>query len=81
MGNPNSKRARRRLLAKLENDPNMVYWMGRWMVRTITSETVDLGNGLTAKLHNETWSDPAFVGIVGLPDDIRVTVAGREFPR
>jgi len=58
MGNPNSKRARRRLRAKLDNDPNMVYWMGRWMVRKVRTETIDLGNGLVAELHNETWTEP-----------------------
>jgi hypothetical protein len=42
----------------------MVYRMGRWMVRTITSETIDLGNGLVAELHNETWTEPYIDGAI-----------------
>jgi hypothetical protein len=63
MGNPNSKRVRRRRQARLENDPNLVWAFGRWMVRTITSEKVDFGNGLVGELYNETWSEPDQAGV------------------
>jgi hypothetical protein len=58
MGNPNSKRARRRLRARMENDPDLVYEFGRWMVRTVAPvERVDLGGGYVAELHNESWHE------------------------
>jgi hypothetical protein len=56
MGQPNSKRARRRLRAKLENDPNLIYEFGRMMVRTVSAvERIDLGNNLYIEIENETW--------------------------
>lgn len=58
MGNPNSKRARRRMRAKLDRDPDLIYQFGRWMVRTVAPvERVDLGDGMYAELHNESWHE------------------------
>lgn len=58
MGNPNSIRARRRLRGKLDADPNMICFMGRWMVRKYTVERARLGNGITIETSSETWHEP-----------------------
>lgn len=56
MGAVNSRRARRRRRGKL-NAGEAVFWFGRWMRRTITEETVELGNGFVCTIINETWTE------------------------
>lgn len=58
MGNGLSRRARRRTRGRNNANPNLVYWMGEWMVRTVWSETIEFKNGIRMEFHNETFNRP-----------------------
>ena len=59
MGNPNSRRARRRQRGRNNSDPDLVYWMGRWLVRTYTGTSNEAWNK-----SDRTLGEPYRVGDV-----------------
>lgn len=70
MGNPNSRRARRRQRARNDANPNLVYWMGRWMVRTYSQKRIEFADGSFGVLSNETWNEPAILEAINSGFDL-----------